>query len=62
MLRQLDTDHDDFSNDEIKKLLHTAEQRLKQGTSVTESSQRSTNLQASSHKHETHIVNIEGSD
>ncbi|MCJ1265268.1 hypothetical protein MMC22_005143 [Lobaria immixta] len=34
MPQQLDTDRDEFSNDGIKKLLQSAEQRLKQATSL----------------------------
>lgn len=67
MLQQLDTDHDGFLNDEIKKLLHGAEQRLKQAASLTESSPArikpasfSTNPQAaSSYKHETPTMDIQ---
>lgn len=39
---QCDTSFDDFSNDEIKKLLRSAEQRLKQATSSNETAPRLT--------------------
>lgn len=37
---QCDTNFDDFSNDEVKKLLRSAEQRLKQATSSNETAPR----------------------
>lgn len=67
MLQQVDTGHDDFSNDEIKELLHSAEQRLKQATSLHETSPRrikpvsvSTNPQTVTY--ETPNLNIQGLD